>query len=274
MQIWSLGQEEPLKKGMATHSSILSWWIPMDRGTWQVIVHRVTQLKWLSMNPLYVCVSISIYVYIDCFCCSVIQLYTSLCDPRDCSTPARQTSLSLTISQSLPKFMSIASVMPSSHLILWCPLLLLPSIFRTIGDFSNEVSIHIRWPKYRSLASALVLPVNIHHWSPLRLTSLLSLLSKGLSRVFSSTTVWRHQFAGVRDHWEDHRDTWQSNVSAFQHTVYVCHRFPAKKRSSDFMAAVAIRSDFGAQEDEICHYFPFYLPCSNMCVCVCVYVYV
>ena len=56
------------------------------------------------------------------------------------------------------------------------------------GFYSHQMT------KYRSLASALVLPVNIHHWSPLRLNSLLSLLSKGLSGVFSSTTVWRHQF--------------------------------------------------------------------------------
>ena len=59
------------------------------------------------------------------------------------------TSLSLTIFRSLPKFMSIASVMPSSHLILWCPLLL-PSIFPSFRIFSNEFALHIRWPKYWS----------------------------------------------------------------------------------------------------------------------------
>ena len=62
-------------------------------------------------------------------------------------TTACQTSLSLTTSWSLPKFMFIASVMPSSHLILWRPLLLLPSIFPSISDFSNESPVHIRWPK-------------------------------------------------------------------------------------------------------------------------------
>ena len=65
-------------------------------------------------------------------------------------TAACQASLSLTISWSLPKFMSIASVMPSSHLILWLPLLLLPSIFPSIRDFSNESAVHIRWWKYWS----------------------------------------------------------------------------------------------------------------------------
>ena len=65
-------------------------------------------------------------------------------------TAARQASLSLTISRSLPKFMSITSVMPSSQLIFWCPLLLLPSIFPSIRDFYNESSVFIRWPKYWS----------------------------------------------------------------------------------------------------------------------------
>ena len=60
----------------------------------------------------------------------------------------QHVSLSLTVSWSLPKFMSIALVIPSSHLILWHPLLLLPSIFPSIRDFSNELAVHIRWPKY------------------------------------------------------------------------------------------------------------------------------
>ena len=63
-------------------------------------------------------------------------------------TEALQASLSLLISWSLPKFMFIASVMPSSHLIFWHPLLLLPSIFPSIRDFSNESSVCIRWPEY------------------------------------------------------------------------------------------------------------------------------
>ena len=62
-------------------------------------------------------------------------------------TAARQASLSITNCRSLPKFMSIESVMPSSHLILCCPFLLLPSIFPSIRVFSNESALHIRWPK-------------------------------------------------------------------------------------------------------------------------------
>ena len=65
---------------------------------------------------------------------------------------ARQASLSITNSQSLPKLMSIESVMPSNHLILCRPLVLLPSIFPSIRVFSNESALHIRWPKYWSFS--------------------------------------------------------------------------------------------------------------------------
>ena len=67
-------------------------------------------------------------------------------------TTSRQAVLSLTFFWSLPKFMSFALVMPSSHLILWCPLILLPSIFPTIRDFSNESTFYIKWPKYRNFS--------------------------------------------------------------------------------------------------------------------------
>ena len=105
-------------------------------------------------------------------------------------TVACQVSLSLTISWSLPKFMSVALVMPSSHLILWCPLRVLPSIFRSIRDFSSESAVRIRWPKYLSF-SFNISPSkgSIQGWFPLRLTGLISLLANGLGGVFSSTTV-------------------------------------------------------------------------------------
>ena len=73
-------------------------------------------------------------------------------------TAACQVSLSLTISQSVPKFMSITSVMPSSHLILWHLLLLLPSIFPSIRDFSNELAVCIKWPKYWSFSFSISPP--------------------------------------------------------------------------------------------------------------------
>ena len=74
---------------------------------------------------------------------------------------AYQASLSFTVSQSLLKLMSIESVTPSNYLILCCPLLLPPSIFPSIRVFSNESVLRIRWPKYRSLTSTSVLPMNI-----------------------------------------------------------------------------------------------------------------
>ena len=109
-------------------------------------------------------------------------------------TAARQASLSITNSQSLLKLMSTESVMPSNHLSLCRPLLLLPSIFPSIRVFSNESALCIRWPSIRLSASASVLPMNVQDWFPLGLTDLISLKSKGLSRVFSNITIQKHQF--------------------------------------------------------------------------------
>ena len=104
-------------------------------------------------------------------------------------------------------------------------------------------------------------------WSPWRLTGLISLLSNRLSGIFSSTTVQRHQFFGILSsfrssskscmrHWEDHGLDYtdlclHSNVCFSTHCL-VCHHSPARKQSSsDFMVAVTIRSDFGAQEQKM-----------------------
>ena len=108
---------------------------------------------------------------------------------------AHQASLFITNFWSLPKLMSIESVMPSNHLILCRPfLLLLPSIFPSIRVFSNESALHIRWPKYWS-SSFNISPSNeTQDWSPLGWTGWISLQSKGLSKVFSNTTVQKHPF--------------------------------------------------------------------------------
>ena len=109
-------------------------------------------------------------------------------------TAAHQTSLPITNCWSLLKFMSIESLMLSNHLIL-CHLLLLPrSIFSSIRVFSKESVLHIRWPKYWSFSFTSVLPMNIQDWFPLGLTGCISLLSKGLSKVFSNTTVQKHHY--------------------------------------------------------------------------------
>ena len=98
-------------------------------------------------------------------------------------TAARQASLSITNSWSLLKLMSIESVMPSNHLILCHPLLLLPSVFPSIRVFSSESVLRIRY--WSIEVSALVLPMNIQDWFPLGLTGLISLLSMGLWRLWS-----------------------------------------------------------------------------------------
>ena len=107
-------------------------------------------------------------------------------------TTAHQASLSITNSWSIPKFMSIESVRPSNHLILCRPLLHLPSIFPSIRVFSNESVLCIRWPKYWSFSFSISPSMNIQDWS-LGWTDCIS-LSKGVSRVFSNTTVQKHQF--------------------------------------------------------------------------------
>ena len=113
-------------------------------------------------------------------------------------TAACQASLSIPNSQSLLRLMSIESVMPSNHLILCCPLLLLPSIFPSIRVFSNESVLHKGGQSIGVSASASVLPVNIQDWFSVGWTGWISLQSMGLSRVFSNTTVQKHQFFSVQ----------------------------------------------------------------------------
>ena len=84
--------------------------------------------------------------------------------------------------------------MPSNHLVVYHTLLLLPSIFLSIRVFSNETIFTSGGQSIGASVSASVLPVNIQDWFPLGLTGLISLLSKGLSRVFSSTRIRKHQF--------------------------------------------------------------------------------
>ena len=123
---------------------------------------------------------------------------------------ARQASLSITNSWNSPKLMSIESVMPSSHLILCHPLLLLPSIPPSIRVFSNESTLCIRWPKYWSFSFSISPSKNTQDWSPLEWTVWNSLQSKGLSRVFSYTTVQKHQFfsAQLSSQSNSHIHTW------------------------------------------------------------------
>ena len=139
-----------------------------------------------------------IYFFIVCLLAHIISSVQSLSHDRLFVTPwteAHQASLSITNSESLPKPISIESVMPSNLIILCHPLLLLPSIFPSIRVFSNESALRIRWPKYCSF-SFNISPPNEH-------PGLISfrmdwLQSKGLSTAFSNTIVQKHQFFGTQ----------------------------------------------------------------------------
>ena len=131
--VWSLGREDPLEKGMATHSSILTWRIPWteEPGKLQSMgLQKVSQEQWLSSVQSL----------------SHVQLFAT---PW---TAAHQASLSFINCRSPLNPMSIKSMMPSNHLILCRPLLLLPLIFPSIRVFSNESALYIRWPKYWSFS--------------------------------------------------------------------------------------------------------------------------
>ena len=127
-------------------------------------------------------------------------------------TAAHQASLSIANSQSLLKLMFIESVMPSNHLILCCPLLLLSSIFPSIGSFSVTQFFTSGGQSIEVSASASILSMNIQDWFPLWLIGWISVQSKWLSRVFSNTTVQKHQFFGflygptltsIYDYWKN-----------------------------------------------------------------------
>ena len=125
--------------------------------------------------------------------------FTQLCRPF--ATPwiaSSQASLSIINSWSLLKLMSIESVMASNHLILCCPLLLLPSIFPRIRVFSKESVLHIRWPKYWSFSFSISPSNEYSGLISFRMDWLDLLQSKGLSRVFPNTRVQKPQFLGAQ----------------------------------------------------------------------------
>ena len=136
-----------------------------------------------------------VHMCICCCCCSVTQLCPTLCDLIDCSTPG---FLSFTISQSLLKLMPIESIRPSNHFILCCPFSSCLQSFPAPGSFPTSQVFKSGDQSIGASASASVLPVNFKGLFPLRLTSLISFQSNGLSRVFSSTTFWKHQFFDTR----------------------------------------------------------------------------
>ena len=140
---------------------------------------------------------------------SVAQSCPTLCDPMDCV--ARQVSLFITNSRSPPKLMSTESVMPSNHLILLHPLLLLPSIFSSIRVFSSESALCIRWPEYWS-CSFKISPTNEHPgWSTLGSPcsprdSQESSPTPQVKNINSLVPSFLHSptLTSIHDHWKNH----------------------------------------------------------------------
>ena len=147
----------------------------------------------------------------------VAQSCQTLCNPVDCTC---QAPLSSSISWCLLRFMSIESVMPSNHLILYHPLLLLSSIFPSIKVFSNESALRIRWPKYWSFSFSISSSNEYLGLISFRIDGLISLLSKGLSKVFSSTsskasilqhlTLFMVQLTLLHHYWKSHSFDYRS----------------------------------------------------------------
>ena len=149
----------------------------------------------------------------ECVSQSVQSFSLTLCDPMNCSMPGL---LSITNSWNLLKPMSMESVMPSNHLILCCPLLLLPPIPPSIRVFSNESTLHIRWPKYWSF-SVNISPSNEHpglisfrmDWLELlavqgTLKSLLQQHSSKAPILQCSPFFTVQPVTSIRDHWKNH----------------------------------------------------------------------
>ena len=128
-------------------------------------------------------------------CCSVAQSFPTLCNSMDCSMMA---SLSFTISQSLLKLMSIESVMLSNKLVLFVSFSSCLQSFPASGSFLISWFLASGSQSIWASVSTSVLLMNSQDWFPLGFTSLISLKSKGLSRVFSNTTALKHSFFGVQ----------------------------------------------------------------------------
>ena len=136
-----------------------------------------------------------------CCCCSVAQSCPTLCDPW---TAARQASLSITNSWSLLRLMSIESVMPSNHLILCHPLLLLSSIFPSIRVFSKDSVLCIRWPKYWSFSISISPSKEYSGLSSFRIDLFGLLAVQGTLKNLLHTTVQKHQPFGAQSSlWSD-----------------------------------------------------------------------
>ena len=205
-----------------------SWWCTGKPGVLQSIGSQRVRHDWATELNCVTIHSFKVFSFDENFQDSYLKNYIQICNVVVIQSPghvqlfstpwaaAPQASLSLTNSWSLPKFMSIALVMPSNHLILWYLLLLLPSIFPSIRDFSSEWAIHIRWPKYWSFSFRISLS-NEHlgmisfktDWFDLltvqgTLRSLLQHHSLRASILWVLCLLYGPTLTTVHVHWEDH----------------------------------------------------------------------
>ena len=210
---------------------------------------------------------------------SVAQLCPTLCDPMDCSTPGFPVHHQIS---ELLKLMSIESVMPSNHLILYCPLLLLPSIFPSIRVFYSESIPCIRWPKYWSFSFSIS-PSNEYSvlisfgidWLDLlavqgTLKSLLQHRSSKASVLQCSAffiVQLSYPYMTTGKAIALTRQTFVGKIMSLLfnmlYKLVIAFLPRSKQVSFHFMVAVTICSDFGAQENKVSHYFlcfPIYLP--------------
>ena len=204
--------------------------------------------------------------------------HSVLSDSATPCTAAHQASLSFTLSVSLLKLMSIESVMPSNHLILCYPLLLLPSVFPSIRVFSSELAFHIRWPKYWSFSispsnecSGLIsFRMNWLHLLAVQgtLKSLLQHHSSKASILWCSAfflVQLSHPYMTAGKTIALTRQTFAIKVMSLLFNMLsglVVVFLPKEQKSFNFMAAVTICSDLGAQENKVCpcfHCFPIHL---------------
>ena len=219
-------------------------WVNIRPGRWGIHLAEVMvvfqKIGWPVLSEMYVAeqssmkilsiffsISVPDSCHNSCCCCSVAQFCPAVCDPMNCSTQLPCPSLS-------PRVCSNSCPLSQwCYLTIYlCSLLLLPSFFPASGSFPVSWLFPSGDPSIE--ASVSVLPMNIQGWFPIGLTGLISLQSKGLSRVFSSTTGQKHQFFGaqpygpaltsVHEYWKNHSYDymdicWQNDVSAFQYAI-------------------------------------------------------
>ena len=211
---------------------------------------------------------------IHCCCyCSVAKLYPSLCNPKNCSTPG------LPVLHHLPnllKLKSIESVMPSNHFILCHPLLLLPSIFPSIRVFSNESTLCILQPKYWSFSISPSKEYSGLISFRIAWFDFLVVLKSLFQHQDSKTSILWHSAFFMVQLSHPYMTTGKTIALTiltfvgkvitllFKYAIQVCQSFSSKEQASfNFVAAVTARTDFGTQENKICHcfyLFPIYLP--------------